>query len=118
MLTAFQGAPYPAQNDPTSLALLPSGKFLYAGNNGAGTVSQYSVDASSGALTPGNVVQVGNPTFLQIDSSGQFLIIVGGTSNTIVIDKIDATTGGITQGNTTSLPAMAGTRFVALLPLQ
>ena len=118
MLTAFQGAPYPAQNDPTSLALLPSGKFLYAGNNGAGTVSQYSVDATSGALTPGNVVQVGNPTFLQIDSSGQFLIIVGGTSNTIVIDKIDATTGGITQGNTTSLPAMAGTRFVALLPLQ
>jgi 6-phosphogluconolactonase (cycloisomerase 2 family) len=118
MLTAFQGAPYPAQNDPTSLALLPSGKFLYAGNNGAGSVSQYTVDPTSGALTPGNIVQVGNPTFLQIDSSGQFLVIVGETSNTIVIDKIDATTGAITQGNTTSLPAMAGTRFVALLPLQ
>jgi len=117
-LTTFQGAPYPAQSDTTSLALLPSGQFLYAGNNGAGSVSQYSVESTTGALTPGNVVQVGNPTFLQIDSSGQFLIIVGDTSNSILVDKIDSPSGSITQGNMTPLPTMAGTRFVALVPLQ
>jgi 6-phosphogluconolactonase (cycloisomerase 2 family) len=117
-LTAFQGAPYPAQSMPTSLALLPSGQFLYAGNNGAGSVSEYSVNATTGALTPGNVVQVGNPTFLQIDSSGQFLIIVGESLHSILVDKIDPTSGAITQGNMTPLPTMAGTRSIALVPLQ
>jgi len=118
VLTAFQGAPYPAQSMPTRLALLPSGQFLYAGNNGAGTVSQYSVNTTTGALTPGNVTQVGNPTFLQIDSSGQFLIIVGESLNSIFVDKIDSTSGNITEGNETQLPAMAGTRSIALVPLQ
>jgi len=117
-LSAFQGAPYPAQSMPTSLALLPSGQFLYAGNDGAGTVSEYSVNATTGALTPGNVVQVGNPTFLQIDSSGQFLIIVGESLNSIFVDKIDPTSGDINQGNMTPLPTMAGTRSLALVPLQ
>ncbi len=117
-LTAFQGAPYPAQSMPTSVALLSSGQFLYAGNNGAGTVSQYSVNATTGALTPGNILQVGNPTFLQIDSSGQFLIIVGASSNSIFADKIDPTSGNITQGNMTPLPTGAGTRSIALVPLQ
>jgi 6-phosphogluconolactonase len=118
VLTSFQGAPYPAQSMPTSLALLSSGQFLYAGNNGAGTVSKYSVNTTTGALTPGNVAQVGNPTFLQIDSSGQFLIIVGESSNTITVDKINSTSGDITLLNTTALPSMAGTRSIALVPLQ
>jgi 6-phosphogluconolactonase len=117
-LTAFQGAPYPAQSTPTSLALLSSGQFLYAGNNGAGTVSEYSVNTTTGALTPGNVAQVGNPTFLQIDSSGQFLIIVGESANSITVDKINSTSGDLTLLNTTSLPNMAGTRSIALVPLQ
>jgi 6-phosphogluconolactonase len=103
---------------PTSLALLSSGQFLYAGNNGAGTVSQYNVNATTGALTPGNILQVGNPTFLQFDSSGQFLIIVGASSNSIFADKIDPTSGNIAQGKETQLPAMAGTRSIALVPLQ
>jgi 6-phosphogluconolactonase len=118
VLTSFQGAPYPAQSMPTSLALLSSGQFLYVGNNGAGTVSEYSVNSATGALTPGNVAQVGNPTFLQIDSSGQFLIIVGESSNTITVDKINSTSGDITLLNTIALPSMAGTRSIALVPLQ
>ena len=117
-LTTFQGAPYPAQSTPTSLALLSSGQFLYAGNNGAGTVSEYSVNTTTGALTPGNIPQVGNPTFLQVDSSGQFLIIVGESSNSVTVDKINSTSGDITLLNTTPLPNMAGTRSIALVPLQ
>ncbi len=117
-LTAFQGAPYPAQSMPTGLALLSSGQFLYAGNNGAGTVSQYSVNATTGALTAGNILQVGNPTFLQIDSSGQFLLIVGASSNSLLADKIDPTSGDITQGKMNPLPTGAGARSIALVPLQ
>jgi hypothetical protein len=99
--------------------LLPSGQFLYAGNNGAGTVSAYSVNSTTGALTPGNVVQVGNRTFLQIDSSGQHLLIVGESLNSIFVDKIDPTSGAITQGNMTALShngrhSLHCTRFAAI----
>jgi 6-phosphogluconolactonase (cycloisomerase 2 family) len=117
-LTPFQGAPYPVQSIATSLMLLPSGQFLYAGNNGAGTISAYSVNSTTGALTPGNVVQVGNRAFLEIASSGQQLLIVGESLNSIFIDKLDRTSGAITQGNMTALPTMADTRFTALVPLQ
>ncbi len=76
------------------------------------------VNSTTGALTPGNVVQVGNRTFLEIDSSGQRLLIVGESLNSIFVDKIDPTSPAITQGNMTALPTMAGTRYTALVPLQ
>jgi hypothetical protein len=34
------------------------------------------------------------------------------------VDKINSTSGDITLLNTTSLPSMAGTRSIALVPLQ
>jgi len=78
----------------------------------------HTADSTTGALTPGNVVQVGNPTFLEIDSSGQRLFIVGESLNSVFVDKIDPTSGAITQGNMTAFSTMAGTRFTALVPLQ
>jgi len=118
-LTAIQGAPYPAGAMPTSIALAPSGAFLYAGNTGADTVSQYSVNASTGALTAGSVVHVGNPSFLDFDSSGQFLLVVGESSDMLQVFKVDSTTGNLTPGNITNLPAGANVRAASyLVPLQ
>jgi 6-phosphogluconolactonase len=118
-LTIIQGSPYPAGLLPQRLALLPSGAFLYAGNNGAGTISEYAINASTGALTHDGDVQVVDPTFLDINASGQFLLIVGESSNTLSVYKIDATNGSITLSNNTNLPAGSGVRSVSpLLPLQ
>lgn len=118
-LTVIQGSPYPAGLLPQRLALLPSGAFLYVGNNAAGTISEYRVNASTGALALAAEVQVGNPAFLDIDSSGQFLLIVGESSNTLSVYKIDATTGSLTLSSNTNLPAGSGVRSVSLLlPLQ
>jgi YVTN family beta-propeller protein len=36
---------------PTSVAVHPSGKFVYVTNFGSNTVSMYSIDATTGALT-------------------------------------------------------------------
>jgi hypothetical protein len=44
--------------------------------------------------------------------------IVGESLNSIFVDKIYLTSGAITRGNMTALPAMAGTRCTALVPLQ
>jgi len=118
-LTAIQGAPYAAGAMPTSIALSPSGAFLYAGNLGADTVQQYPVNASTGALTVGNIFQAGNPSFLDIDPSGQFLLIVGESAGTLQVLRVNSTTGALTPGNTTNLPAGANVRAASyLVPLQ
>lgn len=116
-LTAIQGSPYPAGLLPKSVALLASGEFLYVGNNGAGTISQYSVNASNGGLSLAGEIQVGNPTFLDIDPSGQFLLIVGESSNTLSVFKIASTAGALTLSGNTNLPAGSGVRFISPLLL-
>jgi YVTN family beta-propeller protein len=41
----------PAGQNPTSIAVHPSGKFAYVTNSGANDVSIYSIDATTGVLT-------------------------------------------------------------------
>jgi YVTN family beta-propeller protein len=36
---------------PTSIAIHPSGKFAYVTNSGSNSVSMYSIDSATGALT-------------------------------------------------------------------
>jgi 6-phosphogluconolactonase len=104
---------------PTSIVLLPNGQFLYAGNGGAGSISQYSVNTSTGALTPRNVIQANNPVFLDVDSSGQFLLDISESSNMLSVYKIDSATGVLTLLNNTNFPSGAGVRSASfLVPLQ
>jgi 6-phosphogluconolactonase (cycloisomerase 2 family) len=118
-ITAIQGAPYPAQSLPSSIVLLPNGQFLYAGNGGAGSISQYSVNTSTGALTTSNVIQANNPVFLDVDSSGQFLLDISESSNMLSVYKIDSATGVPTLLNNTNFPSGAGVRSASfLVPLQ
>jgi hypothetical protein len=65
-LSALPRSPFPAQFIATSIALVPSGKFLYAGIVGVATISGFSVDSKSGVLTPrpGLPFQGGNPSVL------------------------------------------------------
>jgi 6-phosphogluconolactonase (cycloisomerase 2 family) len=118
-LTAIQGAPYPAGAMPKSIAISASGAFLYAGNTGAGSVSEYAVNASTGVLVTANVFHAGNPSFLDLDSSGQFLLMPGASSGTLQVFKVDSTSGALTPGSTTNLPAGANASVASyLLPLQ
>ena len=118
-LTAIQGAPYPAGAMPVSVAFSASGAFLYAGNTGAGTVSQYSVNTSTGGLLAVKISQVGNPSFLDFDSSGKFLLMPGKSSGALQIFKVDSTTGVLSTGSTTNLPAGTGVTAASyLVPLQ
>jgi 6-phosphogluconolactonase len=38
--------------NPIGASVHASGKFLYVSDNGAGTVSAYAIDSTSGSLTP------------------------------------------------------------------
>jgi 6-phosphogluconolactonase len=49
-LTALTGAPFTAGDEPSALAVDPTGRFLYVANS-SGTVSVFAITATSGALS-------------------------------------------------------------------
>jgi 6-phosphogluconolactonase len=87
----------------------PSGKFLYVANSGTTTLSQYTIDSTTGDLTALTTTSpnVGsNPGFIVIDPDGTFVYVanlsshsftqltinsdgsLGVTSNTILVNAV------------------------------
>ena len=67
-LTQAPGSPFPAGLSPQSVTADLTGQFVYVANgyhNGTGTVSAYSVDQSTGSLTP----VPGSPFSVPVDQS-------------------------------------------------
>lgn len=113
VLTALSGSPFTLGNDPQSIAVHPSGKFLYALNVGDAEddVSLFTI-ASDGALsevTPR--MPVGTvPRVLVIDAAGSFLYVANDGSNNVSAFSIDSSSGTLT--------AVLGSPFpVGLAPL-
>ena len=74
-------------------------KFAYVANYGSATVSNYSMDPVTGALTPGAAVATGlNPRSVTVDPSGRFAYVANVGSNTVSVYSIDASTGALTAG--------------------
>jgi len=107
--------PSDAGATPTSMAIEPTGRFLYValiGTPTAGVVVSYQIDSATGALTqvgaplPVPASTVGMPLFgtltgLTVDPSGKFLYAVlnneAGESNSVVVQfDIDPSTGMLT----------------------
>jgi 6-phosphogluconolactonase len=89
-LTEVTGAPFrvapalsPSGTGPSAVAVTPDGKFLYVANEFDGTVTTFSVDTTSGALTNGQIVLVGTaPSGMAITPDGGFLYVSNsGSSN-------------------------------------
>lgn len=106
----------PAGTAPLSVAIDPSGRFLYVANVGAGvadpgTLSAYSIDSGTGALTPvaGSPFAAGNgPDSVVVDPSGRFVYAANygwPGSGTVSAYAIDAGTGALTP--------VAGSPFAA-----
>src|SRR6516165_923211 len=51
VLTEIAGSPFPAGTNSHSVAVNPSGRFLYVANHDSNDVSGFAVDSGSGALT-------------------------------------------------------------------
>jgi 6-phosphogluconolactonase len=105
VLTQIAGSPYTVGNGAHSLALHPSGKFLYAANPGeAGSaesdISLFNI-ASNGVLTEvfprASVAPNGSlPQLLVMDPGGAFLYVANAGSNNISVFSIDSGSGVLT----------------------
>jgi len=131
--TLDQTTGFPTQIGGTFLAGLaprrmvadPATKFLYTANTGDGTVSAFSIDSMTGALTP--VMGSPFPTGisappagalilfdLAIDPLGQFLYVSNPQTNSIAWFRISATTGTLSPLGATPLTGSGPGAMVAV----
>ena len=110
-LTAVPGSPFSqggtAQN-PYSVSFTPSGAFLATPNRGSNTVSTYSVNATTGALTtvPGSPFAAGSlPLEAKFNASGTSLAVANQGSNSVSLFSLNASTGALTPTSTASTGA-------------
>jgi 6-phosphogluconolactonase len=84
---------------PTPVFASPA-KFLYAANEVSSSISGYSVDSSTGALTalPGFPLSSGlNPVFLTHDPLNKFLVVVDIAAGNMRVYGIDSGTGALME---------------------
>jgi 6-phosphogluconolactonase len=131
-LSEVAGSPFrvatvsaPTGPGPSAVAVTPDGKFLYVANQFDGTVSSFSVDATSGALTAGIVVPVQiapaglgitpNGGFLYVGNSGSSSVSAFAVCNQIVTSCADPTSPDGTLTPVAGSPFSAGIGPTAIL---
>ncbi len=86
------------KNTSAEVALVPSGKFIYASNRGNDSIAVFAVNEASGRLSfvERQPCHGKTPRCFAIDPTGQFLIAANQNSNNVVVFRIDAHTGKLT----------------------
>jgi YVTN family beta-propeller protein len=94
---------------PSSVAVDPSGKFAYVANGGGSVpynVEMYTVNATTGALTPiGTIAAGGYPQAIAVDPAGKFVYVATanatpGSAGSVSMYAINATTGALASTGT------------------
>jgi len=107
-----------------SVAVDPSGKFAYAADGGAfpagsfgglSSVSMYTINSTTGALTSTGMIAAGaGPDSVAVDPAGKFAYVTNFESNDVSMYTIDATTGAL--ASTGTIAAGPGPVSVAVDP--
>jgi DNA-binding beta-propeller fold protein YncE len=91
------------------VAVDPTGQFAYVANEGSYNVWAYSIDGTTGALTPvaGSPFPAGvAPNSVTVDPTGQFAYVTnGGGSNKVSAFTIDGLTGELAPVDGSPFPA-------------
>ena len=117
-LKSVLGSPFLGGTSPISIAVHPSGKFIYAANQGSNDISLFNIDSNSGELTevlPRTPAGL-NPTFMVMDSGGTLIFVANQTSNNISVYSISASDGTLTAISGSPFPTGARPVTLALAP--
>lgn len=73
----------------------PSGKFLYGSNRGHHSIAEFSIDATTGKLTPiGHQREnIKTPRNFGVDPTGQYVIVANQDGNSLVVFSVDQSSG-------------------------
>ena len=105
---------FTAGANPTAIATDPTGRFVYVTNNGAATVTAYSIDAATGALIiAGTASSVGTGlSSVAVSPSGEFAYVANSSTNNVSVYSILPTTGALTHISVSA--AVTGTTPVSV----
>jgi len=126
-LIALTGSPVASGPNPNSVTIDPSGTHLYATNlsytasqgGGPGSISQYTIDPATGALTPiagADPVTGVAPASLAINPLGTFAYVANDTDGTVSEYSIDPNTGGLVPLSTPTIPAGTAANYALVDP--
>jgi 6-phosphogluconolactonase (cycloisomerase 2 family) len=102
-ITPVAGSPFVTSVAGNSLAMDPTGNFLYIAHDSSGSgalVSAYSVNQTTGALTPvagTPVPSFDRPFGIATDPSGNYAYVTNPLSNVISVFALNKTTGALTS---------------------
>ncbi|MDH4286459.1 MAG: lactonase family protein, partial [Gallionella sp.] len=103
---------------PYAVTVDPFGKFVYVANYTGGTISGYTINPTTGALTSvGTAVAAGTgPSSIVTDPTGKCALVTNNTSNNVMSYTINQTTGVLTSASTVAGAAGSAPRSVAVDP--
>ena len=104
---------------PHTVVVAPSGKFAHVSNQVDGTVSMYSVNSSTGVLTPTTPPTIATGTFplgLTVDPSGKFVYVANDTASEVSMYTINSSTGNLTPTTSPTVATGAGPQGIAVDP--
>lgn len=99
-LLTITGSPFSisGQNSSYGVVIDPGNKYLYTANVSSNSISPYSINPRTGALTPGTPVAsgAGGPNGLFFHPTGKFLYVSNYTGNSISGFSVSSTNGSLT----------------------
>jgi 6-phosphogluconolactonase len=102
-------------NESAEIHVHPSGKFLYASNRGHDSIALFSIDRTTGALTPADYFPTRGktPRNFEIDPTGKLLFVANQDTDNIVVFRIDPQNGRLTPtGQTLRVPSPVSLAFM------
>ncbi len=97
---------------PDSVAVDPTGKFVYVANSGSDDVAMYTINATTGALTSvGRVHAELSPSSIAIDRLGKFAYVTNLDNLVFLPGNVSTYTINPTSGALTSMRIASGFRF-------
>ncbi len=105
-LTPFQTlstlpADFQGQNSTAEVKVHPSGKFVWVSNRGHDSLAGFSIDATTGKLTPlGQTPTEKTPRSFDIDPSGQYVFGAGEGSGKLAVFRVDTSSGRLDRVQT------------------
>jgi YVTN family beta-propeller protein len=97
-----------------SLAVAPDatgkfGKFVYAANSGSNSISLYTINSTTGALSFTGTIAAGTkPSSVAVDAYGRFAYVANTGSDNVSPYTIEAVTGALTSAGTTTAGVKPG----------
>lgn len=107
-LTPITGSPFNSGDNPVGAVADPTGRFLYVANFSGASIGMFSINGSTGALTPlspGTIASPGggSPISLAVDGSGKFLFVALQGPITTAVFTIDPNTGVLSPASTAAV---------------